>query len=331
MRRGKRKVPVFELYGERTPGGFAQRLHIEDIQSRSHRYRWEIAAHTHRGLQQCVFVLQGPADVQIDDERSSLRAPAIVLLPPASVHAFRFSAETRGFVLTVAPEALASGDAAEYLADFDAVLDTPQLLALDAEGNLPRRLQLLFERLAEEFRQPDSLAAPLCLWLARSALWLIAQEAARHQQALPGSPRQHRWLGQFRALVESHYAEHCPVARYARPLGLTDGRLNRRSNRHYPLLRETAENATFLARANWPWAKPAMQALMKANPRLDVGSFATGLNAWDRIEEWEDDGGRALSAFPGDVRSARHRNAWCRAESVAAVESPQSGLPGTVA
>lgn len=227
MRRGKRKVPVFELYGERSPAGFAQRLHIEDIQSRSHRYRWEIAAHTHRGLQQCVFVLQGPADVQIDDERSSLRAPAIVLLPPASVHAFRFSAETRGFVLTVAPEALASGDAAEYLADFDAVLDTPQLLALDAEGNLPRRLQLLFERLAEEFRQPDSLAAPLCLWLARSALWLIAQEVARHHQALPGSPRQHRWLGQFRALVESHYAEHWPVARYARALGLTEGRLNR--------------------------------------------------------------------------------------------------------
>jgi AraC family transcriptional activator of pobA len=227
MRRSKRKVPVFELYGERSPGGFAQRLHIEDIQSRSHRYRWEIAAHTHRGLQQCVFVLHGPAEVQTDGERSALKAPAIVLLPPASVHAFRFSADTRGFVLTVAPEALVSGDAAEYLADFDAVLDTPHLLTLDPEGNLPRRLQQLFERLAEEFRQPDSLAAPLCLWLARSALWLIAQEVARHQQAPPGSPRQHRWLSQFRALVESHYAEHWPVARYARALGLTEGRLQR--------------------------------------------------------------------------------------------------------
>ena len=68
--------------------------------------------------------------------------------------------------------------------------------------------------------------------------------------------------------------------------------LRRLGNRHYPLLRETAENATFLARANWPWAKPVMSALLTANPKLDVGSFATGLNAWDRIEEWEDDGGR---------------------------------------
>lgn len=68
--------------------------------------------------------------------------------------------------------------------------------------------------------------------------------------------------------------------------------LNRLASRHYPLIRETAENASFLARANWPWAQSALRALMQANPKLDVGSFATGLNAWDRVEEWEEDGGR---------------------------------------
>ena len=36
-----------------------------------------------------------------------------------------------------------------------------------------------------------------------------------------------------------------------------------------------------------------MPALLKAHPKLDVGTFATGLNVWDRLEEWEDDGGRA--------------------------------------
>ena len=68
--------------------------------------------------------------------------------------------------------------------------------------------------------------------------------------------------------------------------------LQRLANRHYPLIRETAENASFLARANWPWAKQVMSALLNANPKLDIGSFATGLNTWDRVEEWEDDGGR---------------------------------------
>ena len=93
---------------------------------------------------------------------------------------------------------------------------------------------------------------------------------------------------------------------------VADDLLQRLANRHYPLIREAAENATFLARANWPWAKAVMQALLKANPRLDVGSFAAGLNVWDRVEEWEDDGGRppgrqeAVSpqeaqAFLGDI------------------------------
>jgi ATP-dependent DNA helicase DinG len=73
---------------------------------------------------------------------------------------------------------------------------------------------------------------------------------------------------------------------------IADDLLSRLANRHYPLARETAETANFLARANWPWAKPVLEALLKANPKLDVGSFATGLNVWDRVEEWDDDGGR---------------------------------------
>ena len=74
---------------------------------------------------------------------------------------------------------------------------------------------------------------------------------------------------------------------------IADDLLSRLANRHYPLLREAAENANFLIRANWPWAKPVLAAVLKANPKLDPGSFAMGLNAWDRVEEWEDDGGRA--------------------------------------
>lgn len=69
--------------------------------------------------------------------------------------------------------------------------------------------------------------------------------------------------------------------------------LGRLSSKRYPLPRETAENASFLARANWPWATPVLAVLLKANPKLDAGAFATGLNAWDRVEEWEEDGGRA--------------------------------------
>ncbi len=80
---------------------------------------------------------------------------------------------------------------------------------------------------------------------------------------------------------------------------IADDLMRRLANKHYPLIRETAENATFLGRTNWPWAKAVVQALMKANPKLDIGSFATGLNVWDRVEEWEDGGGRAPGRHDG--------------------------------
>ena len=80
---------------------------------------------------------------------------------------------------------------------------------------------------------------------------------------------------------------------------VADDLLHRLANRHYPLIREAAEVATYLARANWPWARLVIEALMKANPKLDVGSFATGLNVWDRVEEWDDDGGRPPGRHEG--------------------------------
>ncbi len=68
--------------------------------------------------------------------------------------------------------------------------------------------------------------------------------------------------------------------------------LQRLASRHYPHLRETAEAATYLAHANWPWAEPVLKALRHGHPRLEVPRFATGLNVWDRLEDWEDEGPR---------------------------------------
>ena len=132
--------------------------------------------------------------------------------------------------------------------------------------------------------------------------------AAQAQRATVRAAREQRHFDVaelFAFVCPARFATPTPTG-LARSLALEPGKddeetvrliaedlLNRLSSKHYPLIRETAENATFLARANWPWAKQVMAALLKANPKLDIGSFATGLNAWDRVEEWEEDGGRA--------------------------------------
>ena len=73
---------------------------------------------------------------------------------------------------------------------------------------------------------------------------------------------------------------------------VADELLMRLSRWNYPHLRETAQAAHFLKRTNWPWAPAVIAALTTADPNHDVQVFATGLNAWDRLPEWEDDGPR---------------------------------------
>lgn len=227
MKTRSKRIPSFLLYGETAQPAQPERLHIEDIQSRSRRYLWEIAPHTHRGLYQCLFVAAGPAAVHVDEQHSQLVGPGLVILPPGCVHAFRFSAETEGFVLTVAPEVLFEGSDEAAQRSFEALFALPHVLQLEARGPLMLRLQPLFQRLLEEYRGSDGLQSPVCLWLARSVLWLIGQELKRRHELDPVSHRADQCFTKFQALLELHYLDHWSIGRYARQVGLSDARLNR--------------------------------------------------------------------------------------------------------
>jgi AraC family transcriptional regulator, transcriptional activator of pobA len=215
------------LYGESGNPGAAERLHIEDIQARSRRYLWEIAPHTHRGLYQCLWVAAGPAAARVDDCASDLTGPALVILPPGCVHAFHFNAETEGHVLTIAPEVLFEGSDDGARLSFEALFAVPHVLRLALRDPLSARLQPLFLRLLEEYRTPESHASPVCVWLARSILWLIGQELRCRHELDDVAHRAHQCFTRFQALLELHYLDHWPVARYARQVGLSEGRLNR--------------------------------------------------------------------------------------------------------
>jgi AraC family transcriptional activator of pobA len=226
VKTSRRHIPSFALYGESSTGRPAERLHIEDIQARSRRYLWEIAPHTHRALYQCLFVAAGPADARVDDRHSELAGPALVLLPPTCVHAFHFSADTCGHVLTIAPEVLFEGTDEDTRIAFEALFAAPQILRLENRGLLSERLQPLFARLLAEYRAPHGRTSPVCLWLARSILWLIGEQLRRGHE-LSGKHFAHQHVTRFHALLELHYLDRWPVSRYAQRLALSEGRLNR--------------------------------------------------------------------------------------------------------
>ncbi len=104
----------------------------------------------------------------------------------------------------------------------------------------------------------------------------------------------------------------------ARALGLapgaTDGAtvlaaaetlLRRLSAPGYPNSRETLQVAHFLERGKWPWARRVIEALGETRDASASSVFATGLNVWDRLEDWEDDGPRP----PGSHETVRPQEA----------------------
>jgi hypothetical protein len=202
------------LYGESGDPDSAERLHIEDIEARSRRYLWEIAPHTHRGLYQCLLVAAGPATAHVDDSHTQLAGPALVILPPGCVHAFKFSAATEGHVLTIAPEVLFEGADEATRLSFEAVFTIPHVLRFAFHDAFVSRLQLLFARLLDEYCAPEGHSSPVCTWLALSILWLTGQELQRRHELDGGGHRAHQCLTRFQALLELHYLDHWPVARY---------------------------------------------------------------------------------------------------------------------
>ena len=148
-------------------------------------------------------------------------------MPPAAVHAFRFQRGTRGYVLTVA-ESLLFDEPGGAVADaLESLFVEPRVLAFDSGAMEP--LLSLLQQIADEFRQEAHGRAALVEWLVRAALLRVARAhlaAAQSDQGARGRGRAERFAA-FRKLVEDHYREHWPLARYAASLRITEGRLNR--------------------------------------------------------------------------------------------------------
>lgn len=220
-------IPRFALYGEVAEPG-QEMIHIEEVQSRSRLYHWEIQAHVHQGLYQVLWVYQGRADLSLDERREQVRGPAAIVIPPGVVHGFRFAPDTDGLVLTLSARFLVEGEFQNVGDAFRGLFAAPGLVVFEATDPVAARLDALCRTLAAEFNQPGQPDSPVVGWLARSVVWRLAQ--ARAQGAQPGGDKAHRHQAlftRFLLLVEEHFLEHWSLEQYASRLGLSTARLNR--------------------------------------------------------------------------------------------------------
>jgi AraC family transcriptional activator of pobA len=214
-------IPVFKLYGESLDWPTPDLLHCETISSRSREHEWEIKPHRHADLCQLLFVFKGQAELEIEGQRTQLQTPAIQVLPPLSVHGFRFSEDVEGFIVTLATplinhlqaqlgdsvHALASAE--NYPAGIDGDYLNSLFSALQAEynGHQPAREMLM-----------HSLVSVIMVWVSRQAI--VRHKASQRPQ------RQREYLNGFIQLVEETYRQHVKVEDLAHRLGISVSHLN---------------------------------------------------------------------------------------------------------
>ncbi|MCU0073942.1 helix-turn-helix domain-containing protein [Pseudomonas koreensis] len=214
-------IPVFKLYGESLDWPTPDLLHCETISKRSREHQWEIKPHRHADLCQLLFVFKGQAELEIEGQRTQLNEAAIQILPPLSVHGFRFSEDVEGFVVTLATPLInhlqaqlgsavqALAQAESYPAGKDADYLNSLFAALQAEynGHQPAREMLM-----------HSLVSVIMVWVSRQAIH-------RHN-ATQRPQRQREYLNGFIQLVEETYRQHVKVEDLAHRLGISVSHLN---------------------------------------------------------------------------------------------------------
>jgi len=214
-------VPLFQLYGENQAWPGTDLLHCESIPARSRLHHWEIKPHQHAELFQLLYVQRGQAQVEIEGVRSVVDEAAIQVVPPLTVHGFRFSADIQGHVLTF-------GTA--LVADLEQRLGAPLSVLTKAAcyplGKDRVRLRNLVETLQQEYQGHEPSRVTLLEALVTALMVWISRRQQLGQAPRNRDERDRQLLGQYLRLVEAHYREHLSVEDFAARMNIQSLQLN---------------------------------------------------------------------------------------------------------
>lgn len=227
MKKPERGIPLYALYGENDPVEDTEFLHIEEIISRSHLYNWEITPHTHANLFQVIFVSKGDVSIELDSQISQRTGPCIITVPSGVVHGFHMTPKTEGAVISVANDFLNIRPNSADAQTLSEVLSFPAIVDFSKFPGRFHALQEIVDSLFSEFRWPQSGRAIMYDSLLRILLLQVHRKMVLpHKRDRKKGYRRNLFM-QFRSLIEDHYKEKWPVAKYAQGMGLTESRLSR--------------------------------------------------------------------------------------------------------
>lgn len=215
-------IQSYNLFGETRD--VPDVIHCETIAARSVLHDWELAPHRHARLHQVLLVARGGGQVTIEGHHHRLRPGDLVNLPTGQVHGFSFRPGTDGFVVTFVSEFLDQALVpSEGLAR---VLVKPGMLR-----STPRMRKVVTD-IFVEYGARHYARAHILRALSATLLGHVARAfAAERGAAAPA--RGADLVKRFEDLLDAHFLEHWPVARYAEALNVTPTHLTRVARETY--------------------------------------------------------------------------------------------------
>jgi AraC family transcriptional activator of pobA len=215
-------IQSYNLFGETRD--VPDVIHCETIAARSVLHDWELAPHRHARLHQVLLVARGGGQVTIEGRSHTLRPMRLVNVPTGAVHGFSFRPGTQGWVVTFVTEFL--DQVLMPQEGLGRVLATPAVLHGTPE------MRKLAMNIFAEFAARGFARAHVLRGLSAALLGLVAREIAAESGPAARTPGADL-VRRFEELLDAHFLEHWPVARYAEALRITPTHLSRLTRETY--------------------------------------------------------------------------------------------------
>ncbi|MCP1669666.1 4-hydroxyphenylacetate catabolism regulatory protein HpaA [Kerstersia gyiorum] len=205
-------------------------VHYAELDTLANRLGRSMSVHRHDRYFQVHYVASGAVRVHMDESRLyRLDGPMIFLTPPAFAHAFVTEDNASGHVLTVRQPIITDLLNAEPgLVHGQAI--APICLSIEALDGSHREeihgLTQLFERLRAEFQSRSPARAQALRLLAQLTFISLLRLAPASMPAPPARKDDLALFRAFNTLLEEHFLQHWPIARYCELLNVSDLRLN---------------------------------------------------------------------------------------------------------
>ena len=216
-------IPEYVLYGEAPSGELPDLVHIEALKDRSRLHDWEIRPHRHAGLLQILHFQTPEVEIRLDGAVRHTSTPSILLVPPNTVHGFRFAPDISGSVTTIPVHLLE-----ERPDHVPALIEAPVLMA-DTHRAFADLKQILTQIEDEYHARRPARAEALGAFLSLIAIWIrrLGQNWMDPDAKGPGRSAPEIRVNKFLDLVESRYASGARPEAYADTIGISTGQLTR--------------------------------------------------------------------------------------------------------